>query len=129
MSTEALYVNLAEIRVASSPSELICLGLGSCIAVALYDPQIKMGGLAHVLLPDSSIASNQNKPGKFANTAVNELLKIMRAKGAKLENIQAKIFGGAEMFPGINGYDKKSIGECNTLAVIKELEDLEKDLE
>jgi chemotaxis protein CheD len=121
MTIEALHVNIAEIKVAHNPSELICLGLGSCIAIVLYDPKRKIGGLAHVMLPHNRKKENSDHPGKFADTAVKELIKNMQKLGANIKQIHAKIFGGANMFSSINYSNKKSIGELNTLAVIEEL--------
>jgi chemotaxis protein CheD len=73
------------------------------------------------MLPHSGEAINLTHPGKFADTAVRELLIIMLKKGANIKRIQAKIFGGSEMFPSVKCSKKKTIGELNTQAVIKEL--------
>jgi chemotaxis protein CheD len=122
MNPVTIHVNIAEIQVANSNSELVCLGLGSCIAVVLYDPLNKIGGLAHVMLPNSRLTENLMHPGKFADTAVKALLKKMHEKGANLKQIHAKIFGGANMFSSVNSSNKATIGQFNTNAVLKELE-------
>lgn len=121
--TVARLVNISEIRVAKSPTELICLGLGSCVAVVLYDPKNKIGGLAHVMLPDSREVINLTKPGKFADTAISCLLTKMQRKGAVLSLIHAKIFGGADMF-ALNHPACESIGALNVKAVMKQLKHL-----
>ncbi|GGI78169.1 chemotaxis protein CheD [Legionella impletisoli] len=120
MSIKQVHINMADLQVARCPDELICIGLGSCIGLVLYDPRQKIGGIAHVMLPNSRNVDTITHPGKFANTALPELLKKMRAKGAKLEEIQALVFGGANMFPQ-RGNPERSIGKSNAEAVLYEL--------
>jgi chemotaxis protein CheD len=71
--------------------------LGSCLGVALYDRRLKLGGLVHVVLPQSPGPSEL--PGKYADTAIPELLRQMRllARGEPLRTV-AKLAGGANMF-------------------------------
>jgi chemotaxis protein CheD len=47
-------VEIADKKVARSPTELVSIGLGSCVGICLYDPVTKIGGLAHIMLPDST---------------------------------------------------------------------------
>jgi len=124
MNESKIHVNMSELCVAKSPTQLICLGLGSCIAIALYDGQCKIGGLAHVVLPYARGEGKVRHPGKFGNTAVKELLRQMKAKGANLLRIKAKIFGGANMFPQLN-LGKKTIGQSNIEEVKKALKNHE----
>ena len=55
-------VGIGEYRVARPPAVLVSLGLGSCVGVALYDPERKVGGLAHIMLPSSNGAGGDHKP-------------------------------------------------------------------
>ncbi|MCR4947175.1 MAG: chemotaxis protein CheD, partial [Lachnospiraceae bacterium] len=59
---DIIKVGMADLKVAGTSDDvLITLGLGSCIGIALYDPTIKLGGLAHIMLPDSTkIKNNTN---------------------------------------------------------------------
>ena len=119
MNDKRIYVNMTELCVSKAPMELICLGLGSCVAIVLYDKGKKIGGLAHVVLPFVSNSVPITHPGKFANTAVKELLNQMARKGANLSMIQAKLFGGANMFSGLTNRKKKAIGTLNVEAAIE----------
>jgi chemotaxis protein CheD len=92
-------VGIAQYKVAFSPRILSVIGLGSCVGVCLYDPIAKIGGLSHIMLPDSSISkSKEFKPGKFADTAIAVTLDEMIELGALKSRISAKIVGGATMF-------------------------------
>ena len=93
-----IRVGISEYKTASSPHVLSSVGLGLCVGICLYDPVAKVGGLAHVLLPDSSISKKDTNPGKFADTAINALLHKMGKEGSSINNIRAKLVGGASMF-------------------------------
>src|SRR5579859_3292602 len=89
-------VRMGEIAVsAADGDELIALGLGSCIGLALIDRKSGVAGLAHVVLPESR--ENAGEPGKFADLAVPELIARMRRAGAG-ERLEAVLTGGARMF-------------------------------
>lgn len=95
-----IKVGISEYKTATELDVLSCVGLGSCVGLCLYDPFNKSGGLAHILLPDSSHAKSNDsaKPGKFADTAVEALLSKMEKEGSSKKNIRAKMVGGASMF-------------------------------
>jgi chemotaxis protein CheD len=120
---EILSVSIAEFAVAKSPVVLETQSLGSCIGIVLFDPATHVGGLAHVMLPDSKKVSISNKPGKYADTAIREMLDKMVAMGANKGTIIAKIVGGACMFSGTNISEFLNIGFRNvssTKNILKE---------
>jgi chemotaxis protein CheD len=91
-------VGMGEIQDSSNPNRVLsCLGLGSCIAVCAYDPVAKVSGLAHIVLPDSNRNIPVTKPGKFADTAIPELLSQLDGLGAKGFRLIIKLAGGAQM--------------------------------
>lgn len=94
-------VGIAEIKTARDPDRLTAFGLGSCVGVALYDRASKIGGLAHAMLPSSRFHSDAPIPGKFADTAIDSLLKALLEEGADLAGLEAKLVGGANMFAAI----------------------------
>jgi chemotaxis protein CheD len=98
---ECRVVGIAEYRTASNPGTLTAYGLGSCVGVTLYDRQKKIGGLAHIMLPTSRLFSKRPLLGKYADTAIEAVLKELGEKGADLNALEAKITGGANMFEGI----------------------------
>jgi chemotaxis protein CheD len=94
---QAIVVGLGEVKVAAGAGDvLVCLGLGSCICLAVYDPVRKAGGMAHIVLPDSAAGAGVAN-AKFADVAVPELLRQMTQLGAAQERLVARIAGGAEM--------------------------------
>lgn len=112
-------VMMGEVAAASAPTRLRTI-LGSCIGVALFDRRAKVGGIAHVVLPDSR-GSTEN-PGKYADTAIPLLIQRIRAvNGGPAGKLIAKIAGGANMFGGLNA---AKIGELNAAAVHSILRDL-----
>ncbi len=116
-------VGMGEIMVAESPNLLRSVGLGSCIAVTLYDRDTTIGGLAHIVLPCIEEAHNKSHPTRFSDVAIGILIDEMKAQGARIQNIRAKIFGGANMFPEIISSDSTmDIGRRNISAVREELE-------
>ncbi|MBU3208882.1 chemotaxis protein CheD [Clostridium algidicarnis] len=124
MESNEVRIGIADLNVVSSPGKIITVGLGSCIGIALYDNKISLGGLAHIMLPDSTQFNSLSKPLKFADLAIPLLLEKMERAGAKKRNIKAKIAGGASMF---NFSDKgmiNDIGNRNGLAVKASLEKL-----
>jgi chemotaxis protein CheD len=107
------HARIGEIVVSRNPDdELVALGLGSCIGVVMIDAQAQVAGLAHVMLPESGGVGTAK--GKFADTAVPELLAQMVARGAVRGRTKVAITGGAAMF-GDGG--QLEIGARNETAV------------
>jgi chemotaxis protein CheD len=82
---------------AEADGVLACIGLGSCIGLALLDRRAGVAGLAHVMLPESPPAGTP-QPGKFADLAVPALLADLEALGAARHRLEAVLVGGAQMF-------------------------------
>ena len=97
--SEIIKVGMADLKTCVSPNGVTTLGLGSCVGIAIRDTSNKIGGLAHIMLPDSKAMKNaQQNLAKFADTGVEELVKQMEKLGAKRSRMVAKIAGGATMF-------------------------------
>jgi chemotaxis protein CheD len=116
---EIIKVGMAELKVARAPGKIAALGLGSCVAICVYDPEVKVGGIAHVMLPLSSMATDIQNRAKFADTALPFLLEEMEKIGAKRERLDIKLVGGAEMFTHEIKNERLKIGERN-LQVIED---------
>lgn len=119
-----IRVGIADLNLTFKPHRLITVGLGSCIGIALYDVKIGIGGLAHIMLPDSTQFSNAANPNKFADLAIPILLDKMIKLGADKKNIKSKIAGGASMFTFTDKSMNMDIGNRNSIAVKKKLSDL-----
>jgi chemotaxis protein CheD len=109
------HVPVAGYAVLCGHGVLSTVGLGSCVAVMLHDPDSLVGAMAHVLLPHESLSRDRTRPAKFANTAARFLLEELRRHGSQRPPV-ARIAGGASMFgsllaSGIN------MGERNVDAV------------
>ncbi|MFH1768767.1 MAG: chemotaxis protein CheD [Candidatus Omnitrophota bacterium] len=123
-------VRMGEIEVGKSGDDLIASGIGSCLVITLYDSKQKIGALAHTMLParrvsfevrDSNHELRKTNPGspdtRYADIAIDEMIKRIEAQGAKKEFIEAKIIGGANMFSAF----KSDIGENNISYARKKL--------
>lgn len=117
MDMKEIKVGIADMNTAFSPDKIITVGLGSCIGIALYDNKMKIGGLAHIMLPDSTQFSNVSNPLKFADLAIPMLLKDMEKMGARKNNVRAKIAGGASMFNFTDSKMNMDIGNRNSISV------------
>ena len=120
---DLIRVGMADYKVGSAPSTIISYGLGSCIGISLYDPQTKVGGLLHIMLPDSTQARPTDNPAKFADTGLPLMLKDVLALGAVKTRLVAKIAGGAQMFACQNATDIMRVGSRNAEAAKKILKD------
>jgi chemotaxis protein CheD len=115
-----INVGMGEMQVSKSLSTtLVAPGLGSCIGVVMYDYLNKIGGMVHVVLPDSANANKSGNvlPGKYADTAISTLLDNMIQLGASKSSILVKMAGGAQMFNLEKGGNVLNIGIRNTIAV------------
>jgi len=113
---QQVLVKVADYAVASK-GVIATIGLGSCVAIVLHDPVARIGGLAHILLPDESMSRDRSNPAKFPSTILPILLEEMRRMGASRKRIRAKIVGGASMFGNLIPNGAMNIGERNVVAV------------
>ena len=110
---------MADYKVGQTPFTLISYGLGSCIGLSLYDPQAKVGGLLHYMLPDSTQARASDTPAKFIDTGFPLMLNDVLKLGAVKSRLVAKIAGGAQMFAFSNATNVMRVGERNAEAAIE----------
>ena len=114
---------MAQTAVGRAPITLVTFGLGSCVGVAVWDPWGKVGGLGHIMLPDSTQARLTDNLAKFADTSIPDLVNQMERLGAVRRRLIIKIAGGAQMFNLFND-ERFSIGRRNVEAVKVALERL-----
>ena len=115
------HVRIAHHAVARGSGRLVTIGLGSCVAIALHESRARVSGLAHVLLPDPSVARDSSNRARFASTAVPLLVDDMRALGAK-GAITAKLAGGAALFGTMLATAGQQMGARNIAAARAALE-------
>lgn len=117
-------IGIGGLDIVSQPGESIkTYGLGSCVAVIIIDTRLKVAGMAHIALPDSTFNQERAKmcPGYFANLAVPDLICRMQAAGSRIQednsSIVIKIVGGAMSMDSTGQF---RIGERN-VAKVREL--------
>lgn len=123
--SEIIKVGMADLKVCASPDGITTLGLGSCVGVVLYEPTLKICGMVHVMLPDSTAVRNNTNIAKFADTGIKELLRLLEAKGINRLRLKAKIAGGAQMFAFDTESEMMRIGDRNVEACKKILKELQ----
>src|SRR5581483_5629608 len=116
VASRAVGVGLGELHVLRE-GELAAYSLGSCVAICLYDPLVKVAGMAHVVLPTVPEKGAGAAPGKFADTAVPALLAAMEKAGAAIMRLHCRLAGGAAVLAIGGGGSLPPIGERNVEAV------------
>lgn len=114
-------MRVADYVVATGQVVLSTIGLGSCVAIAIYDPATRVGGLAHILLPAEGLSRDASNPAKFPGTAVPLLLAEMQKLGAR-GPFSARIVGGSSMFGALLPAGGINMGERNAAASRQALE-------
>lgn len=110
-------VKVADYAVRRGPHVIATIGLGSCVAIALYDRDSQVGALAHILLPSQAMSRETENPAKFPATVVPIMLGEMRSLGSRPSaRISAKIVGGASMFGQLANGSGINVGERNIAA-------------
>jgi chemotaxis protein CheD len=109
-------VKVADYAVRRGQHVITTIGLGSCVAIALYDRDTQIGALAHILLPTQAMSRETGNPAKFPETIVPLMLEEMRALGTRHARVTAKIVGGASMFGQLVNNSGINVGERNVVA-------------
>jgi len=143
-----IEVHMGDVAVIEGPHNLITSGVGSCLVITLYDPKLQIGALAHTMLPSfpaqnteyktplSGNSSLESLPGRqaclvaeqvsakvkdtrYIGVAIDEMLQRMQTQGAKREDLEAKLIGGANMFPSFDS----DIGKDNVSSAKEKLKE------
>jgi chemotaxis protein CheD len=104
-------VRMGCLSVSNEQNAVLTTFVGSCVAVSIYEPMAKIGGLAHVMLPDSGgkNLATVGAEAKYADHAIEILWEKMIKLGAKKEHLSAKLVGGARTFSDENGAANNSL--------------------
>lgn len=87
----SLYIG--EVAASHTPVLLDTL-LGSCVAVCMFDPALRAGGMNHILLSNCRAGDTSPRCGVHAmELLINELMKL----GGDRRRFVAKAFGGANV--------------------------------
>jgi chemotaxis protein CheD len=110
-------VGIGELAVSQSPDDVIVThALGSCIAVCLWDPVVRVGGLLHFLLPEAKLNMERarKQPATFADTGITLLFQTAYTRGVDKKRCIVRLIGGAEV-AGLQGVGALNVGKRNIL--------------
>jgi chemotaxis protein CheD len=113
-----IVVGIGEFAVSNDKAAVIMThALGSCVAVCLWDPEARVAGLLHVLLPDSRINPERAhaQPAAFADTGIPMLFRTAYDYGVQKTRVQVRLIGGADV-TGIGSGGEGTVGKRNILA-------------
>jgi len=97
---KAVVVGISDCQVSTDANaELVTYALGSCIAVSVWDPQKRISGLLHYMLPESSMDKNkaETNPFMFGDTGIDRLFRMVSEKGADRRRLVVRLAGGAQV--------------------------------
>lgn len=109
---------IGEIKAGGEGDFLTAYGIGSCVAIVLYDVKKPVACMIHAVLPEKPAKSEEK--GKYVDSGIEEGLRLLIEKGSSITSVEAKVFGGANMFDMKN--DAITIGERNFGKAKAELE-------
>lgn len=112
-------VDIADFKVAAGPQDtLVTYSLGSCIGVTIWDPEVRVGGMIHFMLPDSSLSPAKAKanPPMFADTGIPLLFRAAYQLGASKKRLIVKCAGGSQLLDDNGTF---SIGKRNYVMLRK----------
>ncbi|MEW6746032.1 MAG: chemotaxis protein CheD [Planctomycetota bacterium] len=113
-------VGVADMKIATAPTdEVVTHALGSCLGIAVWDPEVKVGGILHAMLPSASVSPDkaQANPYMFVDVGTPCLFKAIYAAGGKKERLVVKVAGGAAI--GKSNQDFFAIGRRNVVMLRK----------
>lgn len=116
----AITLSLGEWAVTGdAEATLTCVGLGSCVAVTIFDPAVRIGGMAHMVLPDSSMGRGGGP--KFVDVAIPLLYETLRAQGGADRRFRVCLAGGSQMLASATPAGTVNIGQRNAEAAREQL--------
>jgi chemotaxis protein CheD len=124
--SDTVVIGISDYKTSKTPNTLVTYALGSCVGISLYDDATQIGGLSHIMLPDSSLLKDLTPATRmrFADTAIADLVALMEGQGAVRSRLTAKIVGGANMFAMEGDSMIAHIGDRNVESVKQALKKL-----
>lgn len=123
MLEEMIVVNMADYKLARGKQKLITRDLGSCIAIAMRDPQREIGGLLHIMLPGSPYEVPESTYPKYADKGIELMISKLVLAGADKTKLVAKLAGGAHIVKTENVPESQDISSRNLNAVCRKLQE------
>lgn len=114
---QGTYLHPGQLVVSASPSAITTV-LGSCVAVCLFDPVARVGGINHFLLPHH--VERERSP-RFGSVAVPMLIEEVCRQGASRASLLAKVFGGGSILAAFRR--EGQLGEANVALALRLLDE------
>jgi chemotaxis protein CheD len=115
---ETITVYTGEIKTSDGTAHLKSSPLGSCVVVVLFDGISKTGGMAHIMLPGKAPEKQDAIPGRYAENAIDMLIRELTGKGMDVEKLKAAVVGGGNVLKR----DNDTIGTDNLDSVSRQLQ-------
>jgi chemotaxis protein CheD len=123
-SSSAHFLKPGEMLLSGEPIMVSTL-LGSCVAVTMFSPSLRLGAICHALLPacrnDVPCSHRKEEAGKYVQCAIRRMLEGLMSRGVAKAEIQIKLFGGSDMFDVGEGRSR-SVGRQNIEMALSMLE-------
>lgn len=106
-----ITIHIGECHASKNPA-VISTVLGSCVAVCLFDPKYRIGGMNHILLPGKADMTHFDDAARYGINAMELLINRIMALGGRRNRLVAKLFGGGHVLPAIsreNGMGEKNV--------------------
>lgn len=113
-----VFLHPGEFYFSDGPAHIHTL-LGSCISVTLWHPRLHIGGACHFVLPKRAFSTANNEPdGRYGDEAMELFRRAVTARGTRLSEYKAKIFGGSNMLGNTSANEDELIGMRNAEAAL-----------
>jgi chemotaxis protein CheD len=111
---QRLVIGIGEHAIGGDDALIVTHALGSCVAVCLWDPEVRVGAMLHFLLPESRVNPERarKQPGTFADTGIPLLIEQAMRRGLNKKRCRAHLFGGA----AVGAQGGLDVGKRNSLA-------------
>ncbi len=86
-----------EVKTSDKGRILTASALGSCIAISIYDPQKRVGGMAHIMLPGRAPVNNSSNQSRYAENGIEDLIRQITSYGSNISRLHCIIAGGANV--------------------------------
>lgn len=111
-SSGSIFLKPGDFWFGEAPAQVYTI-LGSCIAITLWHPERRIGGMCHYLLPDAELRHSGHGQGRTAGEALALFLDAIRRYGSRPADYQVKLFGGATFFPHGPGQNVTRVAQRN----------------
>lgn len=122
-ASQRIVVSVGDCKVTNDRNIVLStFGLGSCLGVIIYEKTLGIGGMLHLMLPDSTLSPEkaEQRPGMFADTGIKTILEKIEEAGGDIKNTTIVLVGGAST---MTKQDIFKIGEKNITSTKKHLKE------